>query len=267
MDLIKNQKTCSYCGVLLEPHQPSHYCSKPACKLEWHKQKQEETKTILEAAKSSYALKVKTVVSQWLSKQKKSPGRINVVEIPHTGLSCESVDEQRLQQFVEYLRYLLESEDDFEEEVLYRAPVATPVKEELIPIAGELCAMCRGKCCSKGKQTHAFIQRATIERVRQKFSELTNDEIVDKYLSFIPELVTGNSCIYHSPKGCTLPKDFRADVCSDFYCLNLVNYIALRNKKLPIDDEYDVFVIEDEYKNSDLKLLSTDLSVEVIPSK
>jgi len=43
-------------------------------------------------------------------------------------------------------------------------------------------------------------------------------DILALYLSYLPNRNVVESCVYHTRRGCTLPRDIRADICNTWYC-------------------------------------------------
>jgi hypothetical protein len=94
-----------------------------------------------------------------------------------------------------------------------------PSRDEL-PIVGNLdaaCGVCWGACCAYGGNA-AFIGGATVRRLRRARPELSDADIVEHYLSAIPERTVENSCILHGQSGCALPREQRSSICNDFWC-------------------------------------------------
>jgi hypothetical protein len=56
---------------------------------------------------------------------------------------------------------------------------------------------------------------------------LRSDEILDAYLSYIDGKTYEDSCVYHAPEGCRLPREMRAHKCNDYLCKEL-NQFRLR---------------------------------------
>ncbi|UWR16378.1 hypothetical protein [Sulfitobacter sp. M368] len=80
------------------------------------------------------------------------------------------------------------------------------------------CIACQGDCCLQGGTRHAFIKKNVIDYFRWSNPEATADEIVQNYLDHIPENSTSGSCVYHGVQGCTLPRNYRANICNSFQC-------------------------------------------------
>ncbi len=51
-------------------------------------------------------------------------------------------------------------------------------------------------------------------------------QIMDAYLKHLPAKTVQNSCIYHSAKGCGLPRDLRSSTCNRYLCGKLKNLLA-----------------------------------------
>lgn len=92
-------------------------------------------------------------------------------------------------------------------------------------IAARGCGKCRGYCCATGARTHAWLRVETLAAFVRTAPTMTAPALVERYLSFVGERTSRNSCVYHGRRGCTLPREMRADVCNEYFCPPL---IALR---------------------------------------
>lgn len=79
------------------------------------------------------------------------------------------------------------------------------------------CEACRGLCCRNGGDT-AYIDAATVNKLRALRPELGDADVVAFYLSAIPQHTVEGSCILHGEQGCVLSREVRSHVCNDFYC-------------------------------------------------
>lgn len=85
-------------------------------------------------------------------------------------------------------------------------------------LAGRLCGLCAGGCCTNGDDT-AYLTAGTIRRVlRRDAGETDADSLLARYLGFLPDEAMQGSCIYHTRNGCSLPRDWRSDVCNRYRC-------------------------------------------------
>ncbi len=80
------------------------------------------------------------------------------------------------------------------------------------------CIACQGDCCMQGASAMAFLKEETITCQRWKDPSLTRDDLIELYLSYLPETSTIGSCVYHGPQGCTLDRPWRANICNSFQC-------------------------------------------------
>jgi hypothetical protein len=44
-------------------------------------------------------------------------------------------------------------------------------------------------------------------------------EVLENYLDRLANRTNQNSCIYHGPQGCFLPRDMRSDTCNRWFCI------------------------------------------------
>jgi hypothetical protein len=85
-------------------------------------------------------------------------------------------------------------------------------------ILNTACIACQGDCCMQGNASRAFLTENTINYVRWCQPEMEQDEIIEMYMSFMPERSIQGSCVYHGDEGCTLDRHIRADICNSFQC-------------------------------------------------
>lgn len=91
---------------------------------------------------------------------------------------------------------------------------------------GQLCTLCEGHCCHMGGN-HAFLTAGTLRRVRLQQADVTDEELVAQYLSYLPEEIVEYSCIYHASTGCALPREMRSDTSRNYFCPSLVDAMKL----------------------------------------
>jgi hypothetical protein len=94
------------------------------------------------------------------------------------------------------------------------------------------CATCRGACCLAGGATWAFLEGATFKRVLHEEPDLVPAELVDAYISAIPETHTEGACLFQGELGCTLPRHRRANICNAFFCPPFQHGITLVKKSV-----------------------------------
>jgi hypothetical protein len=94
-----------------------------------------------------------------------------------------------------------------------------------MPLAAQLCTLCRGGCCSGGGD-RAYLTAATIRRFMRLHPELRPDEIAPAYVDRLGDLAAAGSCINHGDAGCSLPREMRSDTCNDYFCTAMLAWQA-----------------------------------------
>jgi hypothetical protein len=96
------------------------------------------------------------------------------------------------------------------------------------PTAGNrLCALCSGRCCHAGGHQYAFLRGAQLRRWLARHPDTTWADAVDDYMRWMPSHHVDYSCVNHGERGCTLPREMRADICNDYACDPLERVDAL----------------------------------------
>ena len=73
------------------------------------------------------------------------------------------------------------------------------------------------------------------DRVPAIFVEFRREaaEIVSGYVGRVPDRGYAGSCIFHGEKGCTLPREWRSNVCNTYFCGNLGAFIQSDEPRAP----------------------------------
>lgn len=95
-----------------------------------------------------------------------------------------------------------------------------PAKQTDLPVLDAGCTLCGGDCCQTGGNT-AWLEPSTIQRLNWQSLGISEQRIIEHYLSYVPTVSYENSCIYHAERGCTLPRKMRSNVCNQFLCRGL----------------------------------------------
>jgi hypothetical protein len=108
---------------------------------------------------------------------------------------------------------------------------ASPVRPEPEGFAGEVartaCRLCKGWCC-KGGEEHAYLDERAMARVRRARPELDARAVLRLYSERVPPAGYRESCVFHGPEGCTLPRELRSDVCNSYFCSGLGHFVTGR---------------------------------------
>ncbi len=219
------KKLCSYCQMSPLSFSAQPHCGALSCQMEWHKEKQHKTGDYWKTLEAKHQENIQGIVEKWGNIKDIPVEDIALVEVPNCNASLEEAPDVRKDGFEEHLRGLLSDLDNVGQETLLRAPFDTDKNSNVSHLLGSMCALCNGKCCNKGRANNAFIQRSTLQRVIDNIDEVTEENIVEIYMQHIPEKSMDGSCLYHTDKGCCLSGELRANICDEFFCLNISKFI------------------------------------------
>lgn len=83
------------------------------------------------------------------------------------------------------------------------------------------CMTCRGACCIWGGD-NAFIMAEFVAWRLLTEPGTTPAGLVEEYLACLPDESFDDSCLYHSPTGCAIPRAIRSQTCNQFHCPGIV---------------------------------------------
>jgi hypothetical protein len=108
-------------------------------------------------------------------------------------------------------------------ERLVQQPTPEPVGFAAAVLAAG-CATCQGHCCTGGGD-HAYIDARTMARVRRDNPDLDARAVIGMYVARLAPRGYKGSCLFHGPDGCTLGRDLRAELCNQYYCNGLQDFL------------------------------------------
>jgi hypothetical protein len=107
----------------------------------------------------------------------------------------------------------------------------SPLRPEPAGFAGTVartaCTLCAGFCCRDGGD-HAYLDGRDLARVRQLRPGLPSRELTRLFVDNVPAESYAGSCIFHGPRGCTLDRTLRSDVCNRYFCHELREFVTTR---------------------------------------
>lgn len=162
---------------------------------------------------------------------------IKVTQIP-TGLEAlKPLEAERINEYLQHVQSAIERACEVEDisELLDDQLLAThqslllqdaritsnPMLEAEVE---KLCGLCRGGCCAAGGN-HAYIHAVTVRRLMDGLS-VNAGELLDFYQQHLPQFSIVGSCINQTPTGCSLPRQYRSDVCNLYLCEELEEHLA-----------------------------------------
>jgi len=214
------RKLCSICRQPLTVHRVVHgYCEAPTCRVAVGQRRVAERQADERAALQSAADAYRQVVLD--TRPDLQMRGVDVVPVPGFGATMQPVSQSRRDTLRVHIDELLSEESLVVESAIEQADELTP-RAQQVTAAG--CSTCRGFCCRRGGDS-AYIKADTIARIRQTHSSLTSDALAAVYLNAVPDVGAVGSCIFHGEQGCTLPRDFRADICNQYFCGPLTTWL------------------------------------------
>ena len=207
------------------------HCGNIKCKLEWQNNQRKKLHQLADEQRKNYEKARDKSVENFMQLNQLDSDKVNVVELPFLENKESPPSTNRIASFKLFLEDLVNSLDEINTEQKINAPNKGIAGAANTFNTQPYCATCQGKCCSKGREFQAFIQRHTMKRViDNKELGITGENIVSTYISHVPEKSITNSCLFHTAEGCVLPNEIKADICGDFYCDGLSSLISLKEK-------------------------------------
>ena len=127
---------------------------------------------------------------------------------------------ERRERFREHL--------DFCATLAFREPEETAdlaavdkTEPEDAPLSVAVCTTCQGRCCKNMGGDTALLLPADFGRYRLRTPGVSAAEVIDAYLSYLPEVSTQDGCVYLGAQGCALPREMRDDICNSYFCDSL----------------------------------------------
>lgn len=244
-----NARFCPICGILLNAaRQASGVCSEPYCQTQWTgRQAAQHAQRAIEKRLRLEDLALATHRQQACSAA--APARPMdepiVIVVPANLRRLSSPPPERVAILRENLTRLATAV--FAEAHDPHVCPATPTLEtcgrentealeaehadtNYDALVGQACGTCRGFCCFAGRN-HAFLKHSDLRRTMQDKQLATVEALVDDFLSYLPEQTVEDSCLFHGPQGCGMPRRMRSDMCNTTLCPSLVNLFQKSNGK------------------------------------
>ena len=160
----------------------------------------------------------------------KNSGLVEIATLPAMDRPYRPLPRRRRSAFLQHLREVIRSAlgsevtDPPETLPEHELPGAIQFQAEQ-PLSQTACATCRGFCCRQGG-TRAFLDGITVRRYLASHPIMSPRAIEREYARRIPKVTVKDSCIYHGMRGCTLPREMRAEICNTYHCPELQKLMA-----------------------------------------
>jgi len=158
----------------------------------------------------------------------------DVLVIPAGFAATSRPSAERIREYADHLRKAIAEVDDCADvstartnkkmrERAEKTEARLAAEPALRIIRERICGMCKGGCCTIGGNA-AFIDSSAIKRVKEQMPGLTDEDIVQAYLSRLPRQTITGACINQATTGCVLPTEMRSDTCNGFFCDSLESW-------------------------------------------
>jgi hypothetical protein len=210
---------CRFCGRPLTPLQALQHksCERAACRRRHELDAQ--------AAAQAAELQARRRVAAKATGDTRALQAAAVQLQPHRARLVPSRVAQRRAQ-IEYLRALATQGASMQaSDASHATEAATashPQPPAPGPTASQVCAFCGGRCCRHGAFTHAFIDRALLQRWVDAHPGATLHDAAAAYAARLPDRHVEGSCLHHGRSGCTLAREMRSDICNQHACDGLI---------------------------------------------
>lgn len=152
----------------------------------------------------------------------------DVVVIPSGYADTSAPPDERIQKYAEHLRKVTSEAHDSTDQstmrdhrkwrhLVEKNEARFAAEPRLRDISNQMCGMCKGGCCAAGGNA-AYITSATIKREKKRQPGLSDEDLVQAYLSRLSSQTITNACINQTTTGCVLPTEMRSDTCNGFHC-------------------------------------------------
>ncbi len=212
--------------------------------MAWQKTQQQATAAQWQQREKAHTQAMAARYQTWRDQNNYHEPHVTTIEVPNCASQTAPLTDDRRTLLMDYLQSLLDSMHEIETETTFTSPYDTPTPQAVAPLLGKLCGQCNGRCCNKGRGNHAFIQRSTLQRVLNTVEGATHDTVLDLYRAHLPTHAIKDSCAFHTETGCCLPDELRANICGEFFCKSLNNFIEkYEGKEAP--EKVLVFSVDD----------------------
>jgi len=149
-------------------------------------------------------------------------GRVPLVMLPAIRRPLTELPELRKQAFRAHLLQMID-EATTDPNANPEERTSSEAAPAVAAVLDRACGLCQGACCTTAG-THAYVTAQTIRGYLRLHPGAKPGDVLERYLSSVPERTIEGSCVFHGPMGCVLPREIRGDTCNWFFCLELRKY-------------------------------------------
>lgn len=220
------QTECKVCGGALTIHQGlgSGVCDKPECKQAMIDDAIEHR---ISRHRRLFPWEVEAAIehlAEPIAEARKAIGSEDGSDVvtsivPYQNTPVVPLPDARKEAFEAHLRSVVAKSFDNEmrpPDMERRAFLEKPHHD----VMNTACMTCQGWCCKSGGDK-AYLGRVDIDQWRIKNPEDGPDDIIDFYLSQLPDASVDGHCVMQGPEGCVMDRSVRANICNHHLCSGL----------------------------------------------
>lgn len=225
---IGDPRSCRYCGAPLGAV-PLDHCAAPLCAARHGAALRRREAARLERVRADGARQVAAARGALLREIAQArglaPDALLIGPVPDGAPVLEPQDPARRAQFMAHCEQVLEAA--FAVPVAAISPTVGRHPEGAEPaVTAPACGTCRGKCCRLGARHMAFVKVSAVQGLRKMRPRLEKADFRAAWRAALPEESVAGSCIFNGARGCTLEREWRADICNAYHCEPLTALIG-----------------------------------------
>lgn len=235
---FREKPTCRNCGADLKTHQQrrEEFCSHARCRpasMAYLLQKAKEHKQREADARDANDIHLLIRACKNDNVSLAASNKAILLVVPDNQYSVVKQTEERKNEFLAHLEQIMQGALELianveEHESIQAGHEYRAVQQETSLPVINACSTCRGVCCFRGKG-HAFLTKDLFAWRMLNEVDVSPEAQIEDYMSRIPEYAYENSCVYHGPEGCVLPREIRGSICNSFLCTGITD--GLRRAK------------------------------------
>jgi hypothetical protein len=222
---VPKHQACAICGRPLSVRElAAGICASPECQRRWFVDRKRQQREALEEEGRELRRRGAEVLGI-----DEPPEAFPLAIIPSTTLEVAELPEHRRRAFRDRLASIIA-------EAAERRAAGEPVEgdaaaeewpqppsPDLSAVLGGACATCKGYCCRSGGD-RAWLTVGTMQRYMDAHPGVGPGDVLEAYAAHVRAETVRDSCVYHQPDGCSLPRDLRSDICNRYFCDGLQGF-------------------------------------------
>lgn len=219
---------CPCCKTRITVHQkinPGH-CGAMNCALKFAHdtaiQREAKERKVIKKTRKIAEFIVKKSIQNIARTLGVTPGAVKTGIVPYQNNPVTALPDDARAAFIAHLETTVATAYDSARHTSAIGPVAPPPLHIPTPIELAGCTACQGHCCQQGRGRHAFLAQSVFENLFHLHPHLGMEEVIAFYVAALPDQSVKDACVFQSRTGCTLPRDWRSDVCNTYRCRDLI---------------------------------------------